>query len=112
MRKTFTVCFAALFPVAVCLAETAPSTSQTGEPTLLDHLRAMEKSQERLMKLSPEDQARLQSQMRRAELQACDKLNQDREKGIGTAEYRDEGGDQFAAFVMQFEQYCKSLRPQ
>lgn len=110
MRKICTFCFLTLLPAAVCLGEATPSTSETRQPTLHDHLRAMEQSQERLMKLSPEDQARLQPQVRQAEREACEKLNQDREKGIGVAEYRAQGGEQFAAFVMQFEQYCKSLR--
>lgn len=92
------------------MAETASSTSETGQPTLHDHMRAMEQSQERLMKLSPEDQDRLQPQVRQAELEACAKLSDDKKKGIGVAEYQAQAGDQFAAFVMQFEQYCKSLR--
>jgi hypothetical protein len=110
MKTICTLCFLAFLPVAVCLAETDPSTSETMQPTLLDHMRAMEQSQERLMKLSPEDQARLQPQIRQAELEACKKLNQDREKGVGMDDYQAQGGGQFAAFVMQFEQYCKSLR--
>jgi len=62
------------------------------------------------MKLSPEDQARLQPQVRQAELEACEKLDQDRANGIGMADYQAQGGGQFSAFVMQFEQYCKSLK--
>jgi len=62
------------------------------------------------MKLSPEDQARLQPQVRRAELDACKKLREDREKGVGMSDYQDQGGGQFAALVMQFEQYCESLK--
>ena len=109
MRKICTLCFLTLLPAAVCLGETTPSTSETRQPTLHDHLRSMEQSQERLLKLSPEDQERLQPQLRRAELAACERLREDQEKGIGMAEYRAQAGDQFTAFVMQFEQYCKSL---
>ena len=103
-------CVLAFFSVTVCLAETSSPMSESRQPTLHDHLKAMEKSQERAKKLSAEDQTEIQPQIRRAELEACEKLNQDREKGLGTAEYRSQGGDQFAAFVMQFEQYCKSLQ--
>ena len=110
MKTIYALCFVMLLPAATCLGETTPSTSEIRQPTLHDHLRSMEQSQERLLQLSPEDQERLQPQVRRAELEACEKLREDQEKGIGVPEYRAQAGNQFAAFVMQFEQYCKSLR--
>ena len=110
MKTIYMLCCFVLLPTAACLGETALSSSEARQPTLQDHLRAMEQSQERLMKLSPEEQARLQPQVRQAELEACEKLDQDRANGIGMADYQTQGGGQFAAFVMQFEQYCKSLK--
>ena len=110
MKTLSALCFFALLPTAACFGETTPSVSEAIQPTLQDHLRAMEQSQERLMKLSSEDQEWLQPQVRQAELEACAKLGDDQKKGIGVAEYQAQAGDQFAAFVMQFEQYCKSLR--
>ena len=110
MMKTFTLCFVLLFPVAVCLAETEPSTTQTREPELRDHFMGMRQTQERLAQLSPEEQTRLQPQIRRAELQACDRLRQDRQEGVPEEDYRRQGGEQFVATVLQFERYCETLR--
>lgn len=47
----------------------------------------MEVSQERILKLSPEDQERLQPQIRQIEREAYVKLSQDRDKGVGLDEY-------------------------
>ena len=99
-----------LFNIAVCLAETGPSTSQIREPDLYDHIVAMEQTQERLSQLSPEEQERLQPEIRRAELKACQRLRKDQQEGVREEDYRRQGGDTFVANVLQFERYCETLR--
>jgi hypothetical protein len=110
MMKTFALCFYLIFPVAVCVAETEPPKTQTQEPELYDHFVGMQQTQARLSQRSPEEQKRLQSQIRRAELQACQRLRQDRQEGVREDEYRRQGGDEFVAYVLQFEKYCETLR--
>ena len=97
-------------PVAVFSAETAPPPTQTAEPKLYDHFVGMQQTQERLSQRPPEEQKLLQPQIRRAELQACQRLRQDRQEGVPEDEYRRQGGDEFVAYALQFEQYCKTLR--
>lgn len=108
--KTFVLCFWLIFPVAVCLAEPETPTTKTQEPQLYDHMRGMKQTQEQLLRRSPEEQERLQPQIRRDELQACQRLRQDRQEGVQEDEYRRQGGDVFVAYVQQFEQYCETLR--
>lgn len=108
--KTFVLYFLLMFSVAVCLAETGPSTSQIQEPDLYDHFVAMEQTQERLSQLSPEEQERLQPAIRRAELKACERLRKDQQEGVREDDYRRQGGDEFVANVLQFERYCQTLR--
>ena len=108
MMKTSVLCCCLIFPVAVCLAETPVTKSQ--EPQLYDHMLGMQQTQEQLLRRSPEDQERLQPQIRRAELQACQRLRQDRQEGVQEDEYRRQGGDVFVAYVLQFEQYCERIR--
>ena len=97
-------------PVAVFSAETAPPPTQTAEPKLYDHFVRKQQTQERLSQRPPEEQKLLQPQIRRAELQACQRLRQDRQEGTREDEYRRQGGDEFVAYVLQFEQYCQTLR--
>ena len=80
------------------------------EPRLFDHYVALQQMQERFFQRTPEDQARLQPQLRRAERQACQRLEREREERVSTEEYRTQGGNEFVAFVEQFEQYCQTLR--
>lgn len=110
MMKTFTLCFILILRTAVCMAETEPSATQTREPDLYDHFLAMEQTQERLSQLSLEEKERLQPQIRKAELEACDRLRRDRQKGVQDSDYRRQGGDVLVANVLQFEQYCQTLR--
>jgi len=110
MRSRRAIILVVLFQASLCLAETEPSGGQLLEPSLYDHMRAMEQTQERLQKLSPEEQHNLQPQVRRAELQACQRLRQDQQDGVQQEEYRRQGGDAFVAYVQQFEQYCERLR--
>jgi outer membrane lipoprotein-sorting protein len=110
MMKTFALCFCLIFPVAICLAETETPMIKTQEPQLYDHMLGMKQTQEQLLRRSPEEQEQLQPQVRRAELQACQRLRQDRQEGVREDEYRRQGGDEFIAYVLQFEQYCKTLR--
>ena len=100
-----------LCPVAVYSAETAPpQPTQTEETKLYDHYVGMQQTQERLSQRSPEEQKRLQPQIRRAEAQACQRLRQDRQEGMREDEYSRQGGDQFVAFTQQFKRYCETLR--
>ena len=108
--KKFVLLVVLLCPVAVYSAETEPPPAQTEEPKLYDHYVGMQQTQERLSQRSPEEQKRLQPQIRRAELQACQRLRQDRQEGTREDEYSRQGGDQFVAFTQQFEQYCETLR--
>lgn len=110
LMKTFALCFCLIFPVAVCLAETETATTKTQEPQLYDHMLGMRQTQEQLLRRSPEEQERLQPQIRRAELQACQRLRQDRQEGVQEDEYRRQGGEVFVAYVLQFEQYCERIR--
>lgn len=97
-------------PVAVCLAETEQTTIQTKEPDLYDHFAGMQQTQERLSQRSPEEQERLQSKVRGAELQACQRLRRDRQEGVREEDYRRQGGEAFVAYVLQFEKYCETLQ--
>ena len=108
--KTFVLCFCLIFPVAICMAETETPTTKTQEPNLYDHMLGMRQTQEQLLRRSPEEQERLQPQVRRAEIQACQRLRQDRQEGVQEDEYRRQGGDAFVGYVLQFEQYCERLR--
>jgi len=110
MMKTFTLCFILLFPIAVCLAETEPPAPQLREPQLYDHIVAMQQTQEQLSRLPLEEKERLQPQIRRAELRACERLRRDRQEGVRDDDYRRQGGDIFVAYVLQFERYCERLR--
>jgi hypothetical protein len=110
MMKAISLCFLMMFPVAVCLAETESPTTQTREPELYDHFVAMQQTEQRLSQLSPEEQERLQSKVRKEELRACQRLRQDRQEGVQDDDYRRQGGDIFIGYVLQFEKYCETLR--
>ncbi|HSQ52799.1 MAG TPA: hypothetical protein VLL94_16240 [Nitrospiraceae bacterium] len=110
MMKTFALCFCLIFPVAACLAQTETLTTKTQEPQLYEYMLGMRQTQEQVLRRSPEEQERLQPQIRRAELQACQRLKQDRREGVQEDEYRRQGGDVFVGYVLQFEQYCERIR--
>ncbi|HJS66483.1 MAG TPA: hypothetical protein VJ760_04030 [Nitrospiraceae bacterium] len=110
MMKTFALCFCLIFPVAACFAEIGTPSVKTQEPQLYDHMLGMRQTQEQLSLRSPEEQERLQPQIRRAERQACQRLKQDRQEGVRDDEYRRQGGDVFVGYVLQFEQYCERIR--
>ena len=110
MMKTFALSFIFVSMVAVCFAETGESTSQTREPDLFDHFMAMEQTQERLSRLSPEEQERLEPQIRQAERRACKRLRKDRQEGVRDEDYRRQGGVEFLGYVLQFDKYCETIR--
>lgn len=83
---------------------------QIQEPTLYDHFVGMQQTQERLSQRSHEDKERLQPKVREAEIQACQRLRQDRRMGVPDDHYRQQGGEEFIAYVLQFEKYCETLR--
>ena len=102
-----------LFLSLIFVAVTGPAESEQPtmeEPRLYDHYIALQKMQQTFFQRSPEDQARLQPQMQRAERQACQRLRQEHQERVSNEDYRRQGGDQFLAFVEQFEQYCQTLR--
>ncbi|MET0513838.1 MAG: hypothetical protein ABW047_00715 [Nitrospiraceae bacterium] len=105
--KIFVLCMVVMFPAAIGLAETESPGTQ--EVKLYDHYIALQKMQQTLFQRSPEDQARLQPQIQRAERQACQRLQKERQGRVPKEEYRRQGGDQFLAFVQQFEQYCQTI---
>lgn len=87
-------------------AEPEPVSPQ---PDLYDHYRGLQQMQQSLLRRSPEEQARLQPQMQRAEREACRQLARERRTNVSSGRYRQQGGDEFVAFVLQFEQYCQTL---
>jgi hypothetical protein len=108
--KVSALCLYLILPVAVCLADTGTPGVKTQEPQLYDYMLGIRQAQEQLLRRSPEEQERLQPQIRRAELQACQRLKQDQQEGVREDEYRRQGGDVFVGYVLQFEQYCERLR--
>jgi hypothetical protein len=92
------------------LAETQAIAPQTKDPELYDHFVAMQETQERLSRLSPEEQERIQPEIRQAELRACQRLRKDRQEGMRDEDYRRQGGNDFVAYALQFEKYCETLR--
>ena len=108
--KQFVLLVLLMCPAAVYSAETEVPKTQAEEPKLRDHFVAMQETQKRLAQRSLEEQERLQPQIRRAELQACQRLRQDRQEGVQEDEYRRQGGDVFVGYVQQFEQYCERIR--
>lgn len=99
-----------LCPAALYSADTATPTTQAEEPKLYDHYRSLQRMQESLAGRSLEEQARLQPQIKRAEQKACERLRKERQERVPKEEYRQQGGDQFLVFALQFEQYCETLR--
>ena len=91
-------------------AEQATIEIQIHEPALYDHFAVMQQTQERLYQRSPEEQERLQPKVREAELRACQRLREDRLTGVGDDHYRQQGGEEFIAYVLQFEKYCETLQ--
>jgi len=110
MMKIFTMCVCLIFPIVVYSAETEPYTNKTQEPDLYDHFVAMEQTQERLSRLSPEEQERLEPQIRQAERRACQRLRKDRQEGVRDEDYRRQGGVEFLGYVLQFDKYCETIR--
>jgi hypothetical protein len=99
-----------LCSTAVNSAETQPPKISAEEPTLRDHFVGMQQTQERLSQRSPEERSRLQPQIRRAELQACQRVRQERQEGVRDEDYYRQGGAELLANVLQFERYCETLR--
>ena len=108
--KQFVLLVLLMCPAAGYSAETDPPKIPAEEPTLRDHFVGMQQMQERLSQRSPEEQGRLQSQIRRDELQACQRVRQDRQEGVRDNDYQLQGGAELLANVLQFERYCETLR--
>lgn len=97
--------------LCLCLGGTiVHAESTTPQPELYDHYRGLQQMQQSLLRRSPEEQARLQPQVQRAEQEACRQLAQERRANVSRHRYRQQGGDEFVAFVLQFEQYCRTLQ--
>ena len=108
LPRMFMLVLALTFVAATGAAESEKPVQE--EPRLFDHYVALQQMHERFFQRSPEDQARLQPQLRRAERQACQRLERERQERVPAEEYRNQGGNEFVAFVEQFEQYCQTLR--
>ena len=108
--RGFILFFFFILSCGVALAETETTGAQTKDPELYDHFVAMQETQEGLSRLSPEEQERLQSKIRQAELRACERLRKDRQEGVRDEDYRRQGGNEFVAYALQFEKYCETLR--
>ncbi len=108
--RGFILLFSFILSCGVGLAETQPAGPQAKEPELYDQFVAMQETQEGLSRLSPEEQERLQSKIRQAELRACQRLRKDRQEGVRDEDYRRQGGNEFVAYALQFEKYCETLR--
>lgn len=108
--KILMLCVLLLVPLAGNAAEPEVDRIEAPEPRLYDHYHSLKRMQESLAGRSLEEQARMQSQMQRAERKACDRLIKERSEGVPKEDYRRQGGDQFLVFALQFEQYCETLR--
>lgn len=97
-----------LCPVVVLSAENEPMPAQPEEHKLYDHYLGLKRMQESLAGRSLEDQGKLQSQIQRAERNACKQIAKERREGVSREDYRREGGDQFLIFSLQLEQYCQT----
>ena len=105
------LCLALLLWSCPCLGETEYiGGTSNDEPKLYDHYLAMQQMQMKLSQRTLEDQTRLQPQIHRAEIAACQRLKKDREERVPVDQYRQQGGPQFYAFVEQFERYCETLQ--
>lgn len=108
--KNWILCGCLFFPVAAYGAEADTSPQVTEEPTLHDHYVSMKHMQERLAGRSPEEQAKLQPQIQRAQRKACERLRKDHQERIPREEYRRQGGDEFLVFSLELEQWCQTAR--
>ena len=93
----------ACFPLFLEIAIADEETSET----YLNYL-ALQKLQQEAHKLALERQQRLQPLLHEAERRACAALRKEQRKGVPPATYHQEGGDQFLAFVLQFDRYCQA----
>jgi hypothetical protein len=105
---TFALFLSLMFSAATASAESEQPTVE--QPRFYDHYMALQQMQRSFFQRSPEDQARLQPQMHGAERRACQRLSQERQQQVSKEDYRRQGGEQFVAFVEQFEQYCQTLQ--
>ena len=107
-KMAFALFLSLMFSAAAGSAGSEQPTVE--EPRLYDHYIALQQMQRTFFQRSIEDQARLQPQRHRAERRACQRLTQERQEQVPQEDYRQQGGDQFVAFVQQFEQYCQTLQ--
>lgn len=108
--KILVVCVLLLIPLAVNAAEPEAGRTESPEPTLYDHYHSLKRMQESLAGRSPEEQVRMQPQIKRAERLACERLRKERQERVTKEDYRRQGGDEFLVFSHQFEQYCETMR--
>ena len=108
--KILVLCGLLLGPLAVNAAGPEAGQTDAPEPRLYDHYHLLKRMQESLAGHSPEEQIRLQPQIKGAERMACERLRNERQEGVPKEDYRREGGDEFLVFALQFEQYCETIR--
>jgi hypothetical protein len=80
-----------------------------GDTDMYHQYQGLQQLQRDLLQRPVEQQQRLQPMVRQAERQACARLRQDQRRRTSLEGYYLQGGDQFVAFVLQFDQYCKTF---
>lgn len=104
------LCCGLLSALSTYAAETDSPPETTQEPTLHDHYVALKAMEERLASRSPEQQAKMQPQIQRAQQKACQRLRKDHQEGIQRDDYRRQGGNEFLVFSLELEQWCATPR--
>ena len=109
MKTLWMLCLCLCCPL-LSLAVGAEPEPNAQEPTLYDHYVSLKHMQERLAGRSPEEQAKLQPQIQRAQGKACERLRKDHQERIPREEYRRQGGNEFLVFSLELEQWCTTAR--
>jgi len=99
-----------LLVVGSAWAQSAPAPAPAPAPDLYSHYLKLQELQQSYLQRSIEDQTRLQPRLDQAGRQACTQLRREMENGASLGDYRQQGGDHFAMFVLQLERYCQDVR--
>ena len=108
--KLWLISLCLLFPVISYAAEDDTSPAAEAEPNLHDHYVALKRMQESLAGRSLDEQAKMQTQIERAQRKACAQLRKDHQERVSRDEYRRQGGDEFLVFSLELEQWCQTGR--
>jgi hypothetical protein len=80
-----------------------------GDTDMYHQYQGLQQLQRDLLQRPVEQQQRLQPMVQQAEWRACGRLRQDQRHRTSLEGYYLQGGDQFVAFVLPFDQYCKAF---